>query len=74
MILVTSYNIGTATETNVNELYKILNQIVGKGQLEKHGPAAPGEQMRSVITSDKIFKKFNWRPSTPLNDRSSPDS
>lgn len=61
------YNIGTATETNVNELYKILNQTVGKGQLEKHGPAAPGEQMRSVITSDKIFKKFNWRPSTPLN-------
>jgi len=60
------YNIGTATETNVNELYLTLNQIIGKGQIEKHGPPAPGEQMRSVITSDKIFKKFNWRPSTQL--------
>jgi UDP-glucose 4-epimerase len=60
------YNIGTATETNVNELYLTLNQIIDKGQLEKHGPPAPGEQMRSVITSDKIFKKFNWRPSTQL--------
>jgi UDP-glucose 4-epimerase len=61
------YNIGTGTETNVNQLYSSLNQIIGKGQLEKHGPPAPGEQMRSVITSDKIFKKFNWRPSALLN-------
>ncbi|NWF90293.1 MAG: NAD-dependent epimerase/dehydratase family protein [Ignavibacteriaceae bacterium] len=62
------YNIGTSIETDVNVLYKTLNKIVGKGQEEKHGPAAPGEQMRSVITSDKIFKKFNWRPSTKIED------
>jgi UDP-glucose 4-epimerase len=63
-----TYNIGTGIETDVNVLYKTLNSIIGKGQQEKHGPAAPGEQMRSVITSDKIFKKFNWRPSTSLAD------
>ncbi len=62
------YNIGTGKETNVNELYGMLNKIVGKGQEEKHGPAAPGEQMRSVITSDKLFKRFNWRPSTPIEE------
>jgi UDP-glucose 4-epimerase len=62
------YNIGTGIETDVNVLYKNLNKIVGKGQLEKHGPPAPGEQMRSVISSDKIFKKFKWRPSTNIND------
>jgi UDP-glucose 4-epimerase len=62
------YNIGTGIETDVNQLYKNLNKIIGKGQLEKHGPPAPGEQMRSVISSDKIFKKFNWRPSTNIND------
>ncbi|MEO8399776.1 MAG: NAD-dependent epimerase/dehydratase family protein [Ignavibacteriaceae bacterium] len=60
------YNIGTGKETNVNELYNLLNKIAGKGQHEKHGPAAPGEQMRSVITSDKLFKKFNWRPSISI--------
>lgn len=59
-----TYNIGTAAETDVNVLYKTLNQIIGNGQEEKHGPAAPGEQMRSVISSDKIFNKFKWRPST----------
>lgn len=62
-----TYNIGTGIETDVNVLYKTLNQIIGKGQEEKHGPAAPGEQMRSVISSDKIFNKFRWRPSTSLS-------
>lgn len=63
-----TYNVGTGIETDVNVLYKTLNNIIGKGQQEKHGPAAPGEQMRSVITSDKIFGKFNWRPSILLAD------
>jgi UDP-glucose 4-epimerase len=60
------YNIGTSIETDVNQLFNTLNHIIGKGQIEKHGPPALGEQMRSVITSDKIFNKFNWRPSTQL--------
>ena len=62
------YNVGTAIETNVNVIYKILNDTIGKGLAEKHGPAAPGEQMRSVITSEKLYKKFNWKPATPLKD------
>jgi UDP-glucose 4-epimerase len=62
------YNVGTGIETDVNELYNILNDIVGNGQEEKHGPAAAGEQMRSVITSEKLFTNFNWKPSTKLID------
>ena len=60
------YNIGTGIETDVNELFHIINGIAGKGMVEKHGPPAAGEQMRSVITSDKIYHKFNWRPATKL--------
>jgi UDP-glucose 4-epimerase len=60
------YNIGTGIETDVNQLFHIINNIAGKGMVEKHGPPAAGEQMRSVITSDKIFAKFNWRPTTTL--------
>jgi UDP-glucose 4-epimerase len=62
------YNVGTVKETNVNEIFNHLNNIIGKGQKEVHGPAAAGEQMRSVITSEKLFKKFNWKPSTKLED------
>lgn len=60
------YNIGTGKETNVNQLFNSLNKIIGKGQVEKHGPAAAGEQMRSVISSEKLYKKFNWKPETIL--------
>ena len=62
------YNIGTGKETDVNELFNTINGIIGKGMEEKHGPAAPGEQMRSVITSDKIFERFGWRPSTTISE------
>lgn len=62
------YNVGTGIETNVNDLFLLLNNIFSIGQPEKHGPPAAGEQMRSVISSEKIFKKFNWKPSTTLNE------
>lgn len=62
------YNVGTGIETNVNQLFHKLNDIIGVGKEEKHGPAAPGEQMRSVITSEKLFKKFGWKPSTTLDE------
>ena len=61
-------NVGTGIETNVNELFNALNNIIGKGKKEIHGPAAPGEQLRSVISSEKMFKKFNWKPSTSLDE------
>ena len=62
------YNVGTAIETDVNVIYKILNDTIGKGQKEKYGPAAPGEQMRSVITSEKLYKKFNWKPESTIKE------
>lgn len=62
------YNVGTGIETNVNQLFHKLNSIIKANKEEKHGPAAPGEQMRSVITSEKLFKKFGWKPSTTLDE------
>jgi UDP-glucose 4-epimerase len=62
------YNIGTGLETDVNQLFHYINNITKAGKEEKHGPAAAGEQLRSVITSDKLFNKFGWRPSTKLED------
>ncbi len=62
------YNVGTSKETDVNELFSKLNKITGANKEEKHGPPAPGEQMRSVITSEKLNKKFNWKPSTTLDE------
>jgi len=62
------YNVGTSKETDVNQLFNMLNETAGSNKEEKHGPAAPGEQMRSVITSDKLYNTFKWRPSTSLQE------
>jgi UDP-glucose 4-epimerase len=62
------YNIGTGKETTVVQLFTMLRKITGKDVPEKHAPTAPGEQLRSVITSDKIFKDLKWRPSISLSE------
>lgn len=62
------YNIGTGIETDVNQLFHFLNSITEANAEEKHGLTAPGEQMRSVITSDKLFDKFGWRTETKIKD------
>jgi UDP-glucose 4-epimerase len=60
------YNVGTGEETSVNELFNVMNNMTGEKMVEKHGPAKPGEQLRSVITSEKLKRKFGWAPSTEL--------
>ena len=62
------YNIGTGIETDVNQLFHFINNIADAKKEELHGPTAAGEQCRSVITSDKFFNKFGWRPSTKFED------
>lgn len=62
------YNIGTGIETSVNDLFSMLNSIAGNKALEKHGPAPKGEQARSVITSNKLFREFKWKPSIKIDE------
>ena len=62
------YNVGTTVETSVNDLFSKLNSIAGNQAIEKHGPAPKGEQARSVITSEKLFQKFNWKPSLKIDE------
>ena len=62
------YNVGTGKETSVNELFNVMNNMTGKKMVEKHGPAKPGEQLRSVIISEKLKRKFGWAPSTKLEE------
>jgi UDP-glucose 4-epimerase len=62
------YNIGTGVETSVNQLFEKLNDIAGSKAVEKHGPSPKGEQARSVITSDKLFNEFHWKPSVKIDE------
>lgn len=48
------YNVGTGVETSVNQLYDELRRAIGFDREAEHGPAKPGEQMRSVLDAAKL--------------------
>ncbi len=56
------YNIGTGAETNVNYIFNKINKYAGTNFKENHGPAKTGEQMRSVLSHEKINKELGWKP------------
>ncbi len=61
-----AYNVGTGIETSVNELYEILLEASGKELPPKHGPAKPGEQLRSSVDPSKAARFLEWRPEVDL--------
>jgi len=61
------YNIGTGIESDVNALAAVLGRLAGKESFE-HGPAKPGEQRRSVISSAAAEKAFAWKPQVGLEE------
>lgn len=62
------FNIGTGVETDVNAIFEMVRQQSGSTQEEKHGPAMPGEQKRSVITFEKAQKNLGWEPKVTLKE------
>ena len=60
------YNVGTGIETNVAELYEQLTKAVGVDKEPKHGAAKPGEQLRSVIDSARLDRRFQLPRKTDL--------
>lgn len=62
------YNVGTGTETSINELFRMLASLTGSNSKEVHGPTKAGEQMRSVIDSTKIKQELGWDVKVDLSD------
>jgi UDP-glucose 4-epimerase len=63
-----AYNVGTGIETSVNELYEILLEASGRELRPKHGPAKPGEQLRSSVDPSKAARFLEWRPEVDLTN------
>jgi UDP-glucose 4-epimerase len=62
------FNIGTGTETSINELFQQIKKLTKAKIKEKHGLAKKGEQIRSVITPQKAINALNWAPKISLAD------
>jgi UDP-glucose 4-epimerase len=61
-----SFNVGTGTETTVNQLYQEVARAVGAGAAAEHGPARPGEQRRSSVDHARIRTELGWEPKIQL--------
>ena len=60
------YNIGTAKETSINEIFRKIKELTNSNCKEIHGPAKPGEQKRSCLDYSKAKKELNWQPEYDL--------
>jgi UDP-glucose 4-epimerase len=61
-----AYNVGTGVETSVNRLHELLLGISGKDLPPEHGPAKPGEQLRSSIDPARAGRALGWHPEVEL--------
>jgi len=61
-------NIGTGVETSVVELFQRLRALLGSSAEERHGPAKPGEQRRSVLDASRAKGLLGWTSRVPLED------
>lgn len=57
-----AFNIGTRVETDVNEIFRLVNEAFGTDWKEVHGPARPGEQKTSSLSYQKAKEKLGWEP------------
>lgn len=62
------FNIGTGIETDVNGIFKLVNESFGTDWQEIHGPPRPGEQQISSLSYQKAHDILNWRPKIKLAD------
>jgi UDP-glucose 4-epimerase len=63
-----TYNIGTAIETSVNEMYRQLEEVMELKRPARYAPPRPGEQQRSALDIRKAQREMNWRPRVGLRD------
>ncbi len=61
-----TFNVCTGIETTVNDIFHHINTAAEAGAKELHGPAKPGEQLRSVCTFEKIRTTLGWTPEVSL--------
>ena len=60
------FNVGTATETSVNELFDACRRVAGVETEATHAPARAGDVLRSVLDVSRAERQLGWRPQASL--------
>ncbi len=62
------FNIGTNTETSTNDVFRKVVTAMEVDIPEQHGPARPGEQVRSVLDYSLAQKELGWSPTVLFDE------
>jgi UDP-glucose 4-epimerase len=62
------FNVGTAKETSVVELYSLCRAVAGSSLEAVEAPARLGELQRSVLDVSLAERELGWRAEVPLED------
>lgn len=63
-----TFNVGTGRETSVNQLFRMLADVIGSPIKERYGPERRGEQIRSCLDATKLSKASDWEARSTLQD------
>jgi len=62
------FNVSTGKETSINELFRLMQNLL-KSKIEaKHAELRKGEIIRSVLSNAKIKKELAWEPKARLEE------
>lgn len=61
-----AFNIGTKRETDVNDIFRLVNDAFGTDWKEVHGPPRPGEQKTSLLSYQKAKDTLGWEPNVSI--------
>jgi UDP-glucose 4-epimerase len=61
-------NIGTGRETDVSTICRLLQRGTNSTIEAVHGPAKPGEQLRSCLETSLAGRVLDWRPEVSIKD------
>ena len=63
-----TYNIGTAHQVSVVQIYEMLREITGFDQEPDYRPRRTGEVRRIALDSTRAEKELKWTPKVPLEE------
>jgi UDP-glucose 4-epimerase len=55
-------NVGTGTETTVNDLFATMARLTGSSEPPGYAPARPGELQRSALDPTLVGAELGWKP------------
>ena len=61
-------NIGTGRETDVSTICRLLQRGTNSAIEAVHGPAKPGEQLRSCLETSLAGRVLDWRPEVSIEE------